>query len=85
MTGDSMAPLFEAKAEAERAHRRYGLFNSSHEGFGVLTEEVMELLHAIHGNDLEAMRREAIQVAAVALRLAAHCRDHAEFAERSGT
>lgn len=50
----------------------------------MLTEEIMELTHAIHANALESIRTEAIQVAAVALRLAAHCRDNAAFATRSG-
>lgn len=76
--------LFEVSHEAEQAQTRYGDMASTHEAFGVLSEELAELATAIHGNTLEAIRREAIQVAAVALRLAAHCRDHLAFAERSG-
>ena len=44
-------------------------FNSSHEGFAVLKEEVDELWDAIKSNDLSAAQKEAIQVAAMALPL----------------
>jgi NTP pyrophosphatase (non-canonical NTP hydrolase) len=76
--------LDEVQAEALRAERRYGDFASTHEALGVLTEEVAELTDAIRGNGLEAVRLEAIQVAAVALRLASQCRGHTAFAGRSG-
>ena len=56
--------------EMERADRRYGPFTSTHEGLGVLLEKFDELRAAIHSNDLEAIQKEAIQVAAVAWRLA---------------
>jgi len=57
-------------AEANRAQGIYGPFRSTHEAYGVLAEEMMELLLAIHGNDIEAARKEAMQVAAVAYRFA---------------
>lgn len=57
-------------SEVASADERYGPFKSSHEGLGVLTEEVSELISAIRSNDHEATQREAIQVAAVAFRLA---------------
>lgn len=56
--------------ERVKADARYGSFKSSHEGLGVLLEEFDELKRAIHSNDLDAVRREAIQVSAVAWRLA---------------
>jgi hypothetical protein len=65
--------LDDIREEADAAERRYGPFASTHEAFGVLAEEQMELLAAIHANDLEAIRREAVQCAAVALRLAELC------------
>lgn len=74
----------EITSEAERASLKFGPFTSSHEALGVLVEEVAELTDAIRANKLESIRMEAIQVAAVALRLAVHCRDHAAFARRSG-
>ncbi len=60
----------EITAEVLRADDRYGPFTSTHEGIGVLSEEYDELRAAVHGNDLVAVRREAIQVAAVAIRIA---------------
>ncbi len=59
--------------EAEEAQRRYGDFTSTHEAFGVLAEEVSELLDAIRLNDCASIRDEAMQVSAVALRLAETC------------
>ena len=56
--------------EIVEADARYGPFRSSHEGLGVLVEEMDELRAAIHANDLDAVQREACQVAAVAMRLA---------------
>lgn len=48
--------------------------NSAHEGFGVLLEEVDELWEHVKTKqpkrDLDAMRKEAIQVAAMAVRFA---------------
>lgn len=65
----------EAVAEAARASVAWPPFNSAHEGFAVLLEEVDELKAHVWTNqkrrDLEAMRAEAIQVAAMALRFAA--------------
>lgn len=54
--------------EALRATARYHRFNSSHEGYAVLQEAVDELWDAIKSNNLEAARKEAVQVAAMALR-----------------
>lgn len=81
---DRFRMVGQIEDEATRAQQRYGDFASSHEALGVLMEEVMELTEAVRANDLEALRREAIQVAAVALRLAAHCRGYVAFAARSG-
>jgi len=60
-------------AEAAHAERLYGPFRSTHEGLGVLTEEYAELVEAIRSNDLAAVREEAIQLSAVAMRLAESC------------
>lgn len=54
--------------EAIRAAEKFKPFNSSHEGYAVLKEEVDELWDAIKKNDLKNAREEAVQVAAMALR-----------------
>jgi NTP pyrophosphatase (non-canonical NTP hydrolase) len=69
-------------AEAQRADARYGVFRSTHEGLGVLVEEFDELRAAIRSNDLDAVQYEALQVAAVALRLVEACANE-ETADRS--
>jgi NTP pyrophosphatase (non-canonical NTP hydrolase) len=52
------------------ADAKYGPFTSTHEGYGVLAEEVGELLKAIQSNNLTDVQRESCQVAAVAQRIA---------------
>jgi len=61
----------DALVETARAVTRFQPFNSSHEGFAVLQEEVHELWDAIGSNDLVEAREQAIQVAAIALRFIA--------------
>ena len=56
--------------QIDQAERRYGDFTSTHEGLGVLIEELRELEDAIRANATESVRLEAIQIAAVATRLA---------------
>jgi NTP pyrophosphatase (non-canonical NTP hydrolase) len=75
--------LVAIEAEAQLAHARYGNFTSSHEGYGVLAEEVKELLDAIQDNSIDDVRHEAMQVAAVAARIVACC-SCSSFRERSG-
>ena len=64
--------IYEAIArELERAAPWPG-FNSAHEGYAILAEEVDELWAHVKTNqkkrDLDAMRAEAIQVAAMAVK-----------------
>lgn len=63
----------EIDAELARAGK-WPPMNSAHEGYGVLMEEVDELWDHVKtrqkSRDLAAMRAEAIQVAAMALRFA---------------
>lgn len=67
-----MAAASAAVEEAHGAARKWPPFNSAHEGYAVLAEEVDELWDHVKTNqkrrDLAAMRAEAIQVAAMALR-----------------
>lgn len=64
----------DAVHELRQASENWPAFNSAHEGFAVLKEEVDELWEHVKTNqkrrDLAAMRKEAIQVAAMALRFA---------------
>lgn len=56
--------------EFYRATSNFGAFNSPHEGYAVIKEELDELWDEIKkkDSDLDAMRKEAIQVAAMAMR-----------------
>lgn len=60
--------------ELSQATSNWPPFNSAHEGFAVLKEEVDELWQHVKTNqtkrDLVAMQKEAIQCAAMALRFA---------------
>jgi hypothetical protein len=64
--------LLQVHAEAERAGKIFAPFNSAHEGYAVLAEEVDELWQHVKvkqgKRDVEAMIAEAKQVAAMALR-----------------
>lgn len=68
-----------ALEEYERATRLFGEFNSQHEGYAILLEEVDELWDAVklnhrrHPDRAERIRREAVQVAAMALRFLVDC------------
>lgn len=61
-----------AVEEATTAAKRWGPFNSAHEAYGVLLEELDELWDHVKTNqkrrDIDAMRKEAMQVAAMAIR-----------------
>jgi hypothetical protein len=58
--------------EVKGATELYGPFHSAHEGYGVLLEEVDELWTEVKvrqtARDIEKMKKEAIQVAAMACR-----------------
>lgn len=62
----------EVCAELDKATNKFAPFNSAHEGYAVLLEEVDELWDEVKKNPKERseekMRAEAIQVAAMALR-----------------
>jgi hypothetical protein len=79
----------EVVSEADAAANIYGPFTSTHEAYGVLAEEVAELLLAIQSNDRHLIARESRQVSAVALRLYIQASElidddiYADFAKRS--
>ncbi len=61
-----------AEKELDAAYLAFPRFNSAHEGYAVLLEEVDELKAEVWKSpkkrDRDALRREAVQVAAMALR-----------------
>jgi hypothetical protein len=68
-----LGPLFaDVDLEIREAARKNGPFNSAHEAYAVMLEEVDELWDEVKkkrvNRDHAAMRAEAIQVAASALR-----------------
>lgn len=69
--------LHEVRIEIYRARENWPPMNSAHEAFAVMAEEVDELWDHVKTNqkkrDLGAMREEAIQVAATAIRFATEC------------
>ncbi len=66
----------EVVSELKRACAKFPSFNSAHEGYAVLKEEVDELWDSIKRNEgPERRRAEARQVAAMALRLMVDCDD----------
>ena len=71
---DRQTALLEVQLELKSAMTYWPSLNSAHEGYGVLMEEVDELWDEIKvkqkNRDLVKMRKEAIQVAAMALRFA---------------
>ncbi len=71
--------LVEVHNEVRVASEQYPPFNSAHEGYAVLLEEVEELKAHVFTNqkhrELDAMRKEAIQVAAMAVRFVANISD----------
>lgn len=70
---DSFATCNEIIAELVGARKQFPPMQSAHEGWAILFEEVDELWTEVKGNKRDmvvykaAMRKEAIQVAAMAL------------------
>lgn len=60
--------LAEVRAEVVRAIEKYPTFNSAHEGYAVIAEELDELWDEVKGNGPVRARKEAVQVAAMAIR-----------------
>ena len=66
--------LSDIYIELNAATAKFGKFNSHHEGWAVLREEVDELWDAIKENGtVDEIRAEAVQVGAMAMRLILDC------------
>lgn len=65
--------LEKVKKEADRAVKKHGAFNSFHEGFSVLSEEVHELMQQVykkeHKRNYKNVEEELVQIAAVCVKL----------------
>jgi len=55
------------------ATNKFGPFNSCHEGYGVILEELDEAWAEIKANKTENAKREMLQVAAMAIRFLMDC------------
>lgn len=67
----------------ETAQLKYNDFASVHEAMGVALEEWQELISAVHANKIESVRWEALDLAAVLIRLATQCRSSESMKQRS--
>lgn len=73
----------EIQAVADRAALRYGPPASTQEALGVAIEEWDELRDAVRANDLQQVKAECIDLAAVLVRLAMSCNGDGDFYKRS--
>lgn len=80
-TFDCCEPLLRRAAAAKE---RYGPFASAHEALGVASEEWDELRDAIRANDMDAIRAESLDLAAVLVRLWAQLGEDQAMRDRSG-
>lgn len=68
-----MTFIEEVEAEAKRAVEKFGEYNSLHEGFAVMYEEVDELWEIVRmkrsKRDPERVREELVQIAACCLKM----------------
>ena len=60
--------------ELNEATKKFGSFHNTHEGYAVLKEEIDELWDEVKANNTENACKEAIQVAAMAIRFIVDCR-----------
>lgn len=83
MTYENSEVITEIKNHMKASELRYGDYASTHEALGVIFEEFDELTEAIRANRIEAVREEAIDLAAVLIRLAEQCRSSENLRRRS--
>lgn len=67
------AALARVRAEVLRAIERYPAFNSTHEGYAVIAEELDELWDDVKRNHKPGAVEEAVQVAAMGVRFVMDC------------
>jgi hypothetical protein len=77
MLSDSLQQALDSVAfQVDRDEAAWGPYNSAHEAKGILDEEVWEFTKEVYVKqelrDLNKMRKELLQIAAVAIRAAAH-------------
>jgi len=66
--------LAEIQNEYQKAAKKFPKFNSTHEGYAILKEEVDELWDNVKGNcSNDLLKEEAIQVGAMAIRFLIDC------------
>ena len=68
--------------ELNEATKKFGKFNSAHEGYAVLKEEVDEMWDEIKRNNIELACLEAMQVAAMAIRFIVDCNPNKQSQSR---
>lgn len=73
--GECDGALREIWDEYREAIGKWPPFNSAHEGYAVIKEELDELWEAVRAGDVEAARREAVHIGAMAVRFIAECDD----------
>lgn len=66
---DALEIMAEIEKRIAAADARYGDFASTHEALGVASEEWDELREAVRSNKLGSVEREALDLAAVLIRL----------------
>lgn len=67
--------LQHVKEEYFQARSKFKPYNSSHEGWAVIWEELDEMWDEVKANNLRGAHREALQVAATALAFLLEVRD----------
>ena len=65
------------------AREKFSDFRNGHEGKAVIEEELDELWHEVKHGTIQRARREAVQVAAMAVRFIVDLADQIDHAERS--
>ena len=67
ITDDEEDKLLAIMFEYRRAREKFAPMRGPHEGFAIILEELDEMWDAIKANDVAHARKEALQVAAMAL------------------